>query len=595
MRRLLCFFLLCALIGALLPAGQTLAKRRAPDKDPVAIGKRGAVATVDPYATEAGIRVLRRGGNAVDAAIAAAAALGVTEPYSAGIGGGGFMLIYRADSGTVEVIDGREEAPEDPRFDEDVFLEFTSGVFSDAVNSGLSVGVPGTFATWVEASERFGALKFRRLLQPAIKIARRGFVVDETFALQTEQNRARFAQIEPTAELFLDDGETPEVGSIFRNRDLARTYRLLQEQGLSGFYRGELARDIVEAIQDPPTTDETTEEWQPGFVDLADLRTYDVLRPEPTHSTYRGFDIFGMPPPSSGGITVGETLNILEGFDLSAMKGGAFWHHVIEALALAFADRNAYIADDRYVFVPQEGLLSDEFAAERREEIGATAAPKPVAAGDPCPYQPGGCPEGFASATSAARAGGSTTHLVTADRWGNVVSYTLTIEQTGGSAITVPERGFLLNNELTDFNFTGPSPNLAEPGKRPRSSMSPTIVLENGDPLLAVGTPGGATIITTVVEILLQRIDRGRTLPQALAAPRATQLNSPTVLAEPLFIERFGSALEERGHTLSPLAEIGAATALEFLDNGRILAAAERVRRGGGDAGVVKPTGRFGR
>lgn len=588
MRRLFSFFVLFALIGALAPSGGALARRPAPEKDPVAIGRGGAVATVDPTATEVGTRVLRRGGNAVDAAVAAAATLGVTEPFSAGIGGGGFMLVYSADSGTVEVIDGREEAPDDPRFDEDVFLEHTSGNFQDAVNSGLSVGVPGTFATWVEAIEEFGSFDLRRALQPAVKVAKRGFVVDETFSGQVEQNLERFRQIEPTVELFLENGEVPEAGSLFRNPDLARTYRLLQREGLAGFHTGPLAQDIVETIQDPPTSDQATEEWQPGFVDLADLASYEALRPEPTHSGYRGLDIFGMPPPSSGGITVGESLNILEGFNLGAMTPDEFWHHVLESTALAFADRNAYIADDRYVFVPQEGLLSDGFAAERRAEIGPTAAAKPVPAGDPCPYQPGGCPAGFTSATSAARTG-STTHLVTADRWGNVVSYTLTIEQIGGSAITVPERGFLLNNELTDFNFTGPSPNLAEPGKRPRSSMSPTIVLEDGEPLLAVGTPGGATIITTVAEILLHRIDRGLSLPDAIAAPRATQLNISSVFAEPAFIDMFGSALQARGHTLSPIPEIGAAVGLELLDDGRIEAAAEPVRRGGGDAGVVKP------
>jgi gamma-glutamyltranspeptidase / glutathione hydrolase len=587
MRRLFSIIVLVALIGLLAGPGGALASRPVPDKDPVALGKRGAVATVDPDATMAGIRILRRGGNAVDAAVAAAAALGVTEPYSAGIGGGGFMLVYRADTGGVEVIDGREEAPDDARFDEDVFVERTSGDFLDAVNSGLSVGVPGTFATWVDAIKRYGSKDLDDVLQPAIDIATRGFVVDDTFATQTEDNLERFRQIEPTSELFLDDGHVPEIGSVFRNPDLARTYKLLHRRGLAGFYNGALAKDIVETIQDPPTTNSAVEEWQPGWVDLADLASYEVLHPKPTRSRYRGFDVFGMPPPSSGGITVGEILNILEGFDLEDVSAGLFWHRVVEASALAFADRNAYIADDRYVFVPQKGLLSDRFAATRRSRIGPVAASKPVPPGDPCPYQPGGCPRALDAAANSHL--GSTTHLVTADGWGNVVSYTLTIEQTGGSALTVPGRGFLLNNELTDFNFTGPSPNLPEPGKRPRSSMSPTIVLEDGEPVLALGSPGGSTIITTVAEILLQSIDRRLSLPKAIAAPRATQSNAPTTLAEPAFIDGFGNRLEARGHTLGPIEEIGAVTGIELLARGRVLAAAEPVRRGGGHAEVVEP------
>jgi gamma-glutamyltranspeptidase / glutathione hydrolase len=586
LRRLLCLVASSSLLLGLAPSGAIGRQATPPAKDPVATGSRGAAATVDPDATEAAIKILRRGGNAIDAAVAAGAALGVTEPYSAGIGGGGFMVVYLADRNRVEVLDGRESAPFDPRFDEDVFTQYTSGEFMDAVNSGLSVGVPGTFATWVEALNRFGRLRMTQVLKPARTLARRGFVVDETFRAQTEANLARFRQIQPTAELFLPGGNAPVVGSTFRNPDLARTYDLLGRRGRQAFYTGPLAQDIVRTLQTPPLSANASEVWQPGFVDLEDLRTYDVLRPEPTFSEYRGYQIYGMPPPSSGGITVGEILNILEGFDLSGMTDEQFRHHVLEATALAFADRNAYIGDDRYVCVPQQGLLSDGFAAERRALITQTALAKPVAAGDPYPHDQGPC--GGDLAGSAAARYGSTTHLVTADRWGNVVSYTLTIEQTGGSGITVPGRGFLLNNELTDFNFSGVSPNLAAPGKRPRSSMSPTIVLRNGRPFLAVGTPGGSTIITTVAEILLQRLDRGLTLPEAIAAPRATQRNTANVSAEPAFLALYQPDLEARGHDFTSIPEIGAATGLELLTSGGIVAAAEPQRRGGGHAAVVR-------
>jgi len=578
-----------ALVLGTLPAS---AVPGLPEKDPVAIGTGGAVASVDPLATDAGLAILRSGGNAVDAAVAAAAVLGVTEPYSAGIGGGGFMVIYLAETGEVVTIDGREEAPSDPDFDEDVFLE--DGVpipfFPERVTSGLAVGVPGTFATWVDALERYGTITIAQALQPGRVVAQSGFVVDQTFADQTAGNLARFRAFTSTAETFLVDGEVPEVGSVFRNRDLARTYSLLQQQGLAGFYTGDLAEEIVAAVQEPPTVDDPPFEVRPGLMVLGDIEGYEVLHPDPTLVEYRGLQVFGMGPPSSGGITVGESLNIGENFSLDAVDDVTFQHLMLEATALAFADRNAYIGDDRpqYNYVPTTGLLSQGFADVRAALIDPlAAAAKPVAPGDPCGED--GSPLCVPDAAAlAAAAGTSTTHLVTADRWGNVVSYTLTIETTGGSAITVPGRGFLLNNELTDFNSTGDGPNLPAPGKRPRSSMSPTLVLSDGAPFLAVGTPGGSTIITTVVEILHNRIDRGMTLPEAIAQPRATQRNTSTVGAEAAYRALFEAGLSALGHTFSDRAEIGAAAALEFLGDGRILAAAEPVRRGGGDAGVVK-------
>ena len=526
----------------------------------------------------------------MDAAVATAAVLGVTDPFSAGIGGGGFMVIYLADEDRVVTIDGREEAPDDPRFDEDVFLE--DGVpipfFPERITSGLAVGVPGTFATWVRALEDYGTISLAQAMQPGRGVAQKGFVVDQTFADQTLANQARFSAFTSTSDLFLPDGQAPAVGSVFRNRDLARTYHLLQREGFDGFYTGELAAEIADTVQNPPTVTDPPFTVRPGFMTTADLFSYDVLRPEPTMNEYRGYDVYGMGPPSSGGITVGEALNILDTFDMSGASDLDRWHLLLEATATAFADRNAYIGDDRpqYNYVPTAGLLSQAFADERAGTIDPlTASPKPVGPGNPCPYDPSPLCVVDADAL-AGPAGDSTTHLVTADQWGNVVSYTLTIEATGGSGIVVPGRGFLLNNELTDFNSTGDGPNLPQPGKRPRSSMSPTLVLDGGDPFLAVGTPGGSTIITTVAEILVNRIDAGLSLPEAIAAPRATQRNTSTVGAEPEFRALYGAGLEARGHAFSDRAEIGAATGLEFLPDGTIQAAAEPSRRGGGAAGA---------
>jgi gamma-glutamyltranspeptidase/glutathione hydrolase len=569
-----------------------VATPKAPPKDAVAVGTGGAVSSVDPYATEIGLDVLRRGGNAVDAAVATAAALGVTEPYSAGIGGGGFFVYYDAQSGEVETIDGRETAP--GLMDEDAFVE--NGVpipFAEAVTSGLSVGVPGTPATWELALELWGSIDLRDALHPAARLARRGFVVDPTFHQQTADNAARFADFTSTRELFLPHGAPPPEGSVLRNRDLARTYDLLGRHGTEFLYEGDLADEIVATVMEPPVVPGSTRIVRPGLMRLPDLAAYEALVKDPTLVEYRGLDIAGMAPPSSGGSTVGEALNILEGSDLGALDRTEALHRYLEASALAFADRNRYVGDDAFVDVPLAELLSQGFADERACEIAATAAVKPVPPGEPDgTYSP--CAVGAQAVGGDGEQGLSTTHLTTWDRWGNVVSYTLTIEQTGGSGIVVPDRGFLLNNELTDFNFTptqgtAPDPNLPAPGKRPRSSMSPTIVLDGGEPVVAVGSPGGSMIITTVLQTLLNRLDFDATLPEAVAAPRASQRNTVSVVAEPAFLTAWQAALGSRGHTFTSTPEIGAVTAIERLDDGRLLAAAEPVRRGGGDAGVVSP------
>ncbi|HEY9379272.1 MAG TPA: gamma-glutamyltransferase [Jiangellaceae bacterium] len=584
---------LTGFVGAALLAAPAEAAPKAPPKNPVAVGRGGAVSSVDPYATEIGLDVLRRGGNAVDAAVATAAALGVTEPYSAGIGGGGFFVYYDAKSGRVYTIDGRETAPE--LMEEDAFIG-ENGLpipFAEAVTSGLSVGVPGTPATWELALDTWGSIDLRDALRPAARLADKGFVVDETFRQQTADNAARFADFTSTRELFLPGGAPPEVGSVLRNPDLARTYDLLGRRGTEFLYDGRLAEEIVATVMQPPVVPGSTRNVRPGLMRLPDLADYDALLRDPTLIDYRGLTVAGMAPPSSGGSTVGEALNILESSDLAALDRAEALHRYLEATALAFADRNRYVGDPAYFPVPLEQLLSQGFADERACLIGPRAAAKPVPPGSPDgSYEP--CAGQPAAAASAGSQSGSTTHLTTWDRRGNVVAYTLTIEQTGGSGIVVPGRGFLLNNELTDFNFTptqgaADDPNLPAPGKRPRSSMSPTIVLADDEPVLALGSPGGSMIITTVLQTLLNRLDFGYSLPDAIAAPRASQRNTASVSAEPAFIAAWGPALQARGHTFVSVAEIGAVTAIERGADGLLTAAAEPVRRGGGDAGVVRP------
>jgi gamma-glutamyltranspeptidase / glutathione hydrolase len=557
-----------------------------------AVGTGGAVATVDSEATHAGLAVLRHGGNAVDAAVAAAATLGVTEPYSSGIGGGGYLVYYDAAKRKVFTLDGRETAPK--AMTSTSFQEDGQPIdFNEAVTSGLSVGVPGTAATWQRALDRWGNFSLSRALRPARKVAKHGFVVDDTFRQQTKANRDRFAAFTSTRKLFLRGGQLPAVGSVFHNPQLAKTYEKLGTFGVDWLYDGKLGKRVVHTVRHPPLGAGATLVVRKGLMKRRDLRAYDIVDRRPTSISYRGDTVYGMAPSSSGGTTVGEALNILEHKNLAAMTRTEAMHYFLEASALAFADRGTYVGDPAYVDVPTKQLLSNGFGAERSACMTATAARPPVTPGEPDGSYGTTC-DGTAEQLRAGRdqEGLSTTHLVTADKWGNVVSYTLTIEQTGGSGIAVPGRGFLLNNELTDFNFAPApdnpdDPNLPAPGKRPRSSMSPTIVTKHGEPFLAVGSPGGSTIITTVLQILLDRISLGMTLPEAIADPRASQRNTAAVQAESAFDE---TALMVMGHTFVAPAdpgEIGAATGIEFLGNKRLLAAAEPVRRGGGSAGVV--------
>ncbi|WP_432479109.1 gamma-glutamyltransferase [Nocardioides sp. GXQ0305] len=584
------------------PAGAAPAAPEPPPKTPTSVGTGGAVSSVDPYVSRIGLRVLRRGGNAADAAVAMASAAGVTEPYSAGIGGGGFFVHYDARTGDVRTIDGRETAPD--RIRPDAFIDPDTGepyeFFPDLVTSGVSVGVPGTAETWRRALQRWGTWSLDRTLQPSVRLARRGFVVDPTFRQQTLDNEERFSAIRSTRALFLPRGRAPRVGSTFRNPDLADTLARIGRLGpRRALHTGPLAREIVRTVQDPPTVRGTDLPVPPGSMTRHDLAGYQVRDQPSTVSDYRGLEVHGMRPSSSGGTGVGEALNILEQYDVAAMDDAEALHHYLEASALSFADRAAYLGDSAYVDVPVAELLDDTFAAERACRLDPDqAATKPVPAGDVTEYD-GECDAtGRSGAVAEDHENLETTNLTVVDRWGDVVEYTLTIEQTGGSGLVVPGRGFLLNNELTDFSlkYDRDDPNRIQPGKRPRSSMSPTIILDDGRPVLALGSPGGSTIITTVLQLVLNHVDRGMPLPEAMAAPRASQRNTPSVTAEPAFIEQYGAALEAYGHELTPsgdgltsASDIGAATAIGIGPDGRLTAVAEPRRRGGGAAYVVRP------
>ncbi len=562
----------------------------------VMTGSGGAVSSVDRDASQVGIDVLARGGNAADAAVATAAALGVTEPYSAGIGGGGFLVYYDAATRKVSTIDGRETAPATYNAATFTNPDGSAMNFNTVVNSGLSIGVPGTPALWDKALRDYGTLSLNAALKPAERLAAQGFVVDQTFADQTAANAGRFMMFPETARVFLRNGVAPAVGTVFTNPDMAKAYRTLRTQGTDSLYAGRLGQAIVDEARAPHTKAGTTVSG--GQMTMDDLRAYRALTRAPIHSEYKGYDVYGMPVPSSGGIAVAEILNLIQAYEnrtgvkTSALSQVDYLHRFSEASATAFADRNRYVGD--VPGVPVQELISPAFAAERACMFDPTKAQR-----RPIPF---GAPDGSYTSCAPGTAtqrqpneGPSTTHLTTADRWGNVASYTLTIESTGGSGITVPGYGFLLNNELTDFNFVPlaagvPDPNLPGPGKRPRSSMSPTILLDDGKPFLALGSPGGATIITSVSQTILGYLDRGLPLVDAIAAPRLSSRNGATEGAEPALLSSpVAAGLTALGHVLSNAGEIGAVTAIRSLDAGLFEAAAETVRRGGGSAMVVKP------
>ncbi len=572
-----------AALALAAPVAADAAPVKPPKARPTATGYGGAAATVDPYATKAAIDVLKHGGNAIDATVAAAGALGVVEPFSSGIGGGGYMVI-RTRTGKVTTIDGRETAP--AAFTPSSFVDPGTGrpiAFDEAVTSGLGVGVPGTVRTWQTALRSYGTRSLRSLLRPGIRLASKGFEVDKTLAAQTASNAERFADFPATARIYLPGGKPIEAGTTLRNRDMARTYRLIARKGPGAFYRGAVASDIVRTVKAPPARTGAARVIRPGVMATRDLARYRTIRHTPTAVDFRGLTVQGMGPSSSGGTTVGEALNIIEGFGGASPDTTTELYRYLEASKLAYADRNRYLGDSAFVNNPLSCLLSQSYGDTRRALITETAATTPVAAGGEC---------GAAATPATENEGPNTTHLTVADAEGNVVSYTFTIEQTGGSGIVVPGRGFLLNNELTDFNFTPGTANSPAGGKRPRSSMSPTILSRRGKPFLALGSPGGASIITTVLQTIVNRVDRKLPLPQAIAAPRLSQRNGAATEAEPAFTQTPEYAtLQAKGEVFktdfAEPAELGTVAAVEFLDDGRMQAASEPVRRGGGSAMVV--------
>lgn len=495
---------------------------------PVAASPKGVVAVSHPAAAAAGARMLAQGGNAIDAAAAVQFALNVVEPQSSGIGGGGFMMIYLAKTGETVIVDSREQAPAAARAD----MFSPDGVplsFPQASTSGLSVGVPGTLRGIDTALRRWGTKKLADTLQPAIELAERGFRVNRFLAEDIANDGDRTRLQPETAAIFRPRGVPLVEGDWLVQPDLARTLKLLAAKGPEAFYRGPLAHAIVSAQH--RTRDELGAAGK-GRMTLADLANYRVAIRQPLIGEYRGWTLVGMPPPSSGGLTTLEMLKLLERFPLGDVAQGYGFgspktlHVMIEAMRLAFADRAVWIGDDDAAPVPRAGLLHPGFIATRSGLIDPDSRMATPQAGNPL-LRDATVPKRV-SLVPARQESPHTTHFSIVDRWGNVVNYTSTIEYTWGSGITVPGYGFLLNNELTDFNFqpsannaTGnPGANDVAPGKRPRSSMAPTMLFRHGKPVVAFGSPGGSTIINSVFNVTLNLVDHQMPLQQAINAPR---------------------------------------------------------------------------
>jgi gamma-glutamyltranspeptidase/glutathione hydrolase len=490
------------------------------------------VASVHPLATQAGVNVLKSGGNAIDAAVAVALTLGVVDGHNSGIGGGCFMLIRRAD-GSTAAIDGREMAP--AAATRDMFIRNGKGDTALSQTGALASGVPGALAAYDYAVRQFGRKNLKELILPAADIAANGYQIDENFVTRVrleETNLLRFPS--SRAVYFKSDGSPYQKGDTFRQPDLARTYRNIAAKGADWFYRGPFGR-AVEAWMRP----------NGGIMTAHDLEDYHIAVRDPITTTYRSYRILAFPPPSSGGVHVAEILNILQSFHLKSLEEPTRLHVIAEAMKLAFADRAYWLGDPDFVKVPR-GLVDKQYAASLARKINLKHCIAVDSHGMPPDWQ-------------SNLFGKHTTHFSVADEEGNWVACTATINTTFGSKVVIPGTGIVMNDQMDDFStqpgvanyfgLVGAEANAVAPGKRPLSSMSPTIVLKGNQPILALGAAGGPTIISQVVLALIDMLDLGMTPDTAIAQPRFHHQWSPDELTvETNMPVKLQKALEQMGH-----------------------------------------------
>ena len=548
---------------AVQPEGATPLATPAPGADLEATAFM--IAAANPIAARAGYDALARGGNAVDAMVATQFMLNLVEPQSSGIGGGAFLVYYDAEDG-LTTFDGRERAAMTATPEDFLGPDGEPRDFFEVVTGGGSVGVPGTLMLMHEVHARHGQLPWAELLEPAIALAEAGFAISPRLAASIAEAEERdLSRFDAARRYFFEaDGRPKPAGTLLRNPDFAETLRQLRD-GPAAFYEGAIAEAIVEAVR----TD-----INPGRITMEDMAAYEIVEREPVCADYRGLDVCGMGPPSSGALTVGQILELLGHFDLETMGYGAdFAHLFAEAGKRAFADRGLYMADSDFVRVPVEGLLDDAYMTARAQGINRDRAAEDVEAGNP-PWRDAAL---LAPDTQMERPG--TSHVSIVDAEGNAVSLTTTIETGFGSRVMVG--GFLLNNELTDFSFRPvgedgrPIANRIEPGKRPRSSMAPTIVMRDDRPMLIVGSPGGSRIIPYVAQAIVGVLDFGMSPQDATEMGHVVNRNGGTDLETGTDAASFADTLTARGHEVS----------VQDLNSGlhAILVAPDGTLRGGAD------------
>ena len=558
---------------------------------------RGMVSSAHPLATEAGLNVLKSGGNAIDAAVAVGLTLGVVDTHNSGIGGGCFMLI-RLANGKFVAIDGREMAPSAAT--RDMFLRDGKGDTELSQTGPLASGVPGEVAAFDYAIKNHGKKQLKDLILPAADIAEKGFAISAGYASRLEAVSNDLAKFEASRAIFLPGGKAPKAGDVLKQTDLARTYRAIAAQGSDWFYRGAFAA--------------ATEKWMKangGIMTAADFAKYHIVRREPVRTTYRGREIVSFAPPSSGGVHVVQMLNILENFDVQLLDDITRWHVIAETMKLAFADRAYWLGDPDFAKVPR-GLVAKEYAAILAKQIKLDRASEVKQHGLP----PGYDKDFFTSATGRAgsplpaardkaEAGAHgvtrptddylhkhTTHWSVADAEGNWVACTATINTSYGSKVVIPGTGVVLNNEMDDFSvqpgvanhfgLIGAEANAVAPGKRPLSSMSPTIVLQDGQPIIAIGAAGGPKIISAVLVQLVAMLDLGKTPAEAMALPRIHQQWSPDeLMVEKALPADLKAALEQRGHVVKELNALSVAHTVARSADGKSFVGAADPRAGG--------------
>ncbi len=522
------------------------------------------VSSAHPLATEAGLNVLKSGGNAIDAAVAVGFTLGVVDSHNSGIGGGCFMLI-RLANGKFVAIDGREKAP--TAATRDMFLRDGKGDTELSQTGPLASGVPGEVAAFDHAIKKHGKKRLKDLILPAADIAENGFAVTPGFVSRLQSAANDLAKFEASRAIFLPDGKPPQAGDILKQADLAKTYRAIARQGSDWFYRGAFAK--------------ATGKWMKansGIMTAADFKKYQVVLREPVRTTYRGREVVSFSPPRSGGVHIVQMLNILENFDVKSLDDITRWHVIGETMKLAFADRAHWLGDPDYAKVPR-GLVSKEYAATLAKQIKLERASE---------VKQHGLPPGWERDLFEKH----TTHWSVADAEGNWVACTATINTSYGSKVVIPGTGVVLNNEMDDFSvqpgvanafgLLGAEANAVAPGKRPLSSMSPTIVLQHGQPIIAIGAAGGPKIISAVLVQLVAMLDLGMTPAEAMALPRIHQQWSPDeLMVEKALPTEVTAALEKRGHKVRELNSLSVAHTVARSADGKSFIGASDPRAGG--------------